>query len=321
MTKEDLEGASVLVTGGAGFIGSHLVDALIEFGARVRVLDNLSTGLASNLDHCRGGIDFVEGDLRAPADCKKACNGVGLVFHQAALGSVPRSMKDPATSIHVNVVGTTNIFAAARDAGVHRVVYASSSSVYGDSAKLPKKEGEEGQPLSPYALSKSMNEQLASVFASNYGMSFVGLRYFNVYGPRQRPDGAYAAVIPRFFHAGLAGETPMIHGDGAQSRDFTFVADAVKANILAAIVDAEGSFAVNVAGGNRTTVSELARLVLDKAGSSILPEHGPPRAGDVRHSLADLSRVEDLLGYQPSTDLAEGLTASLQHYRSTFATT
>ncbi len=320
MTTPSLEGAIALVTGGAGFIGSHLVDALLARGARVRVFDNLSTGLATNLAHCVDAIEFVEGDLRDAAACSRVCEGADFVFHQAALGSVPRSMEDPATSIDVNVSGTANVFAAARDAGVGRVVYASSSSVYGDSPKLPKREGEEGKPLSPYALSKVMNEQLAEVFAANFGLEFVGLRYFNVYGPRQRPDGPYAAVIPRFFHAGLSGTPSIIHGDGEQSRDFTFVGDAVEANLLAASSDSvQGSMALNVAGGTRTTVNELAARVLQATGCGVAPEHHPARSGDVRHSFADLSRTAEILGFTPQVKLPAGLEASLQHYRSIVA--
>jgi nucleoside-diphosphate-sugar epimerase len=205
MPIADFRDLPVLVTGGAGFIGSHLVDALLERGARVRVLDNFATGRRENLAHSIGRIELMEGDIRDAATCGRACDGVAVVFHQAALGSVPRSMKDPATTIAVNVGGTANVFAAARDAKVSRVVYASSSSVYGDSDKLPKREGEEGKPLSPYALSKVMNEQLADVFTLCFGVELIGLRYFNVYGPRQDPQGPYAAVIPRFFAAVLSG--------------------------------------------------------------------------------------------------------------------
>jgi nucleoside-diphosphate-sugar epimerase len=311
----DLEHASVLVTGGAGFIGSHLVDALLARGAAVRVLDDLSTGSRRNLAHCAGRIDFRLGDVRDPDACREAMRGVRWVFHQAALGSVPRSLEDPGTTIDVNVTGTARVFAAARDAGVRRVVYASSSSVYGDSAKLPKREGEEGTPLSPYALSKRMNEELAGAFQRSFGMELVGLRYFNVYGPRQSPDGAYAAVIPRFFQAYLEGRTPVIFGDGRQSRDFTFVADAVAANLLAAGADASCcGRAYNVAGGRRTTLLELARLVGESAGGSREPSHAPARPGDVRHSHADLTLVRRALGYSPEFELPEGLPIAHRHY-------
>ncbi len=318
---DSLAGTPVLVTGGAGFIGSHLVDALLELGASVRVLDDLSTGLASNLEHCRDRIEFVEADLRDASAVAGACAEQSLVFHQAALGSVPRSMTDPATTIDVNVGGTANVFSAARDAGVERLVYASSSSVYGDSPHLPKVEGEEGRPLSPYALSKRMNEELAETFADCFEMTLVGLRYFNAYGPRQRPDEPYAAVIPRFFAAALEGRHPVIYGDGEQSRDFTYVGDAVRANLLAATApDATGSVAVNVAGGRQTSVSDLAQRVLDTVGSTMEPTYQPERPGDVKHSLADLNRVTERLGFAPSVDLEAGLALSLAHYSTLFAT-
>ncbi len=271
----------MLVTGAAGFIGSHLVDALLAAGARVRALDNLSNGKRSNLAHCADRIEFLEADIRDAAACREACAEVSVVFHQAALGSVPRSMKDPATSIAVNVAGTANVFAAAREQGVRRVVYASSSSVYGDSEQLPKREGEEGQPLSPYARSKAMNEELAATFGRCYQMELVGLRYFNVYGPRQDPDGDYAAVIPRFFKAYLSGEAPVIYGDGTQSRDFTYVADAVQANLQAAQAPASScGRAYNVAGGRQTSVNDLASAVRDAAGGGPPPRHdrAPGRA-------------------------------------------
>ncbi len=312
-----MRGQRVLVTGAAGFIGSHLVDALLGLGARVRALDDLSNGKRANLAHCASNIDFIEADIRDAGACREACAGTEVVFHQAALGSVPRSMKDPATSIAVNVSGTANVFAAARDAAVRRVVYASSSSVYGDSVRLPKREGEEGEVLSPYALSKAMNEELASNFARCYGMELIGLRYFNVYGPRQDPDGPYAAVIPRFFKAYLAGEAPVIYGDGAQSRDFTYVADAVEANLRAAQAPASAcGRAYNVAGGKQTTVNELADTVRETVGGGPAPRHEPPRAGDVLHSAADLGLAGRELGYRPRVELAEGLAKSLAHYRA-----
>jgi nucleoside-diphosphate-sugar epimerase len=317
-TDGRFSGLGVLVTGGAGFIGSHLVDALLARGARVRVLDDLSNGKKENLAHCAERIEFVEGDIRDPQTCAAACRDIAVAFHQAALGSVPRSMKDPSSSIAVNVGGTANVFAAARDAGVRRVVYASSSSVYGDSARLPKREGEEGRPLSPYALSKVVDEELAEVFARCYGLEIVGLRYFNVYGPRQDPDGPYAAVVPLFFRAYLTGAAPIIFGDGAQSRDFTYVEDAVSANLLGAVAPAAAcGRAYNVAGGNRTSVNDLAEAVRQAVGGGPAPRHEPPRAGDVLHSAADLSRSGRELGFAPGVDLAEGLRRSLDHYRAT----
>ncbi len=308
MPVPELRGVAALVTGGAGFIGSHLVDALVERGARVRILDNYATGRKRNLEHLQGSVEVSEGDLRDPAACARACGGVELVFHQAALGSVPRSVADPATSIAVNVTGTANLLAAARESGVRRVVYASSSAVYGDSRELPKREGTEGSALSPYALSKQMNEQLAQVFRRCYEMDCVGLRYFNVYGTRQRHDGPYAAVIPRFFDAYLGGRSPVIYGDGEQSRDFTHVADAVRANLLAAGAPAEAAGrAFNVAAGRQATVNELAAIIRGLLGGGPDPEHQAPRAGDVRHSWADLSASSDVLGYRPRYDADTGL--------------
>ena len=312
-----LRGRRVLVTGGAGFIGSHLVDALDGLGASVRVLDDLSSGKLTNLESCRERVEFLEGDIRDAATCRRACEGVDVVFHQAALGSVPRSLQDPATSLAVNVGGSANIFAAARETGVGRTVYASSSSVYGDSEVLPKREGEEGEPLSPYALSKVMGEQLARVFARCYGMQIVGLRYFNVFGPRQDPVGPYAAVIPRFFKAFLSKTAPVVYGDGEQSRDFTYVADVVACNLLAAACP-EGACgrAYNVAGGRATTVNALARAVRDICGGGPEPNHLPPREGDVLHSLADLKSARERLGYAPEFTLERGLSAARAYYAS-----
>lgn len=317
-----IRGELVLVTGGAGFIGSHLVDALLDGGAEVRVLDNFSTGRRENVSEFADRVELVEGDLRDPEICERACRDTAIVFHQAALGSVPRSVADPATTFAINVAGTTNLFAAARGSGVRRVVYASSSSVYGDSETLPKREGEEGEPLSPYALSKAMNEDLARVFRRCYGVEFVGLRYFNVYGPRQDPDGPYAAVIPRFFKACLEGESPVIYGDGLQSRDFTYVADAVAANLLAAGAPAEScGRAYNVAGGTATTVRDLAALVAESLGGGPEPRFEPPRPGDVKHSLADLTLVRAALGYVPSTPLSAGLAISRENFAGRLAPT
>jgi nucleoside-diphosphate-sugar epimerase len=310
----ELDGVPVLVTGGAGFIGSHLVDALLARGARVRVLDDLSTGRRENLSD---SVELVEGDIREARVCRAACSGVAYVFHQAALGSVPRSISDPATTVAVNVTGTANMFAAARDAKVRRVVYASSSSVYGDAESILKREGEEGRPISPYAASKVVNEELADVFARCYGMEMVGLRYFNIYGPWQAPDGPYAAVIPRFFRACLAGEAPVIYGDGGQSRDFTFVEDAVLANLLAAGAPAEAcGRAYNVARGERTTVAELAERVREAVGSGLPPRHEPPRPGDVPHSQADPSAAEARLGFRARVGLREGLERTLSEVRA-----
>ncbi len=302
-----LQSQKVLVTGGAGFIGSHLVDGLLERGADVRVLDNLSNGRRENLSHVKDRITFLEGDIRDFEICRKACDGVSYVFHQAALGSVPRSMEDPATFFAVNVSGTANVFAAARDANARRVVYASSSSVYGDNEDLPKREGNEGRPLSPYALSKRMNEELAETFGRCFGMELVGLRYFNVYGPRQDPAGPYAAVIPRFFAACQAGRPPRIYGDGEQSRDFTFVKDVVEANLLAATArfDAQGAF--NIGAGSRTTVNDLARAICHVMGTGLELDHADPRPGDVLHSVADTTRARQSFGFKATTSLDDGI--------------
>lgn len=306
----------MLVTGGAGFIGSHLVDSLLDCGARVRVLDNLATGQKVNLSHCFEHIEFLEGDLRDRDMCARACEGIAFVFHQAALGSVPRSMKEPATTIAVNVSGTGNLFEAARNARVRRVIYASSSSVYGDRAKLPNREGEEGVPLSPYAASKVMNEELAAVFGRCFAMEMIGLRYFNVYGPRQDPEGPYAAVVPRFFRACARREPPVIYGDGEQSRDFTFVADAVRANLLACAAPKSAlGRAYNVSGGKRTPIKELAEVVRAVFGGGAPARFEEPRPGEVRHSQADLSLSGEAIGYAPSFDLSAGIAAYRRDYQ------
>ena len=256
MPIPNFKNVAVVVTGGAGFIGSHLVDALVKRGAAVTVLDDLSTGSERNLESVRSRVRFLRGDIRDAVVCREACDGAEFVFHLAALGSVPRSMKDPSATMDVNVRGTAVVFASCRDAGVPAVVYSSSSSVYGDSVRTPKREGEEGQPLSPYALSKATGERLAGVFDRCYGMKSIGLRYFNVFGPRQDPHGPYAAVVPRFFAAARGGYPPIIYGDGLQSRDFTYVDDVVHGNLLASGAPTEvwgGIF--NIAPGRAVTLS------------------------------------------------------------------
>jgi nucleoside-diphosphate-sugar epimerase len=311
MSIPDFNDVPVLVTGGAGFIGSHLVDSLLERGAMVRVLDDLSTGSEANLAHVRDRIDFHRGDICDLDVVHRACAGVQVVFHQAALGSVPRSLNDPSTSIAVNVVGTANVFHAARDAGARRVVYASSSSVFGSSTTLPKREGEEGEVLSPYALSKHMDEELADTFGRCFDLECVGLRYFNIYGPRQTPEGPYAAVIPRFIAACRAGEAPIINGDGEQSRDFTFVKDAVAANLRAAGAPSSAcGRAYNIGANGRTTINDLARTIIDISGADVTPTYLDPRPGDVKHSNADTSRAAEAFGYEATTPLREGLAAT-----------
>lgn len=302
----------VLVTGGAGFIGSHLVDALVASGARVRVIDDLSTGRRQNLEASISKIELMVADIRDPAACQRACEGVTYVFHEAALGSVPRSMEDPATSLAVNVGGTTNVFLAAKKAGVRRVVYASSSSVYGDSQRMPKREGEEGKPLSPYALSKRMDEEIADTFARCYGMKLVGLRYFNVYGPRQNPNGPYAAVIPRFQQACLMGQPMTIYGDGNQRRDFTFIDDVVRANLLASQApESSCGRAYNIGAGNAVSVNDLARAMLEITGSRSQIQHVEPRAGDVPLSLASTSDAKEALGFEAGVVFMDGIKRTM----------
>lgn len=297
----------VLVTGGAGFIGSHLVDALLACGARPRVLDNFATGRRENLAHCANRIELIEGDIRDLQTCRQAMAGIEYVFHEAALGSVPRSMEDPATTLAVNVTGTANVFTAAWEVGVRRVVYASSSSVYGDSVEQPKKEGKEGRPLSPYALSKHMCEELALAYQRLFGLEVVGLRYFNVYGPRQDPLGPYAAVIPRFFASCEAGEAPTIYGDGAQTRDFTFVGDVVEANLRAATAPGCTGRSYNVGAGGSTSVVELARTICRVMSFPEAPVHAAARPGDVLHSTADTDDAFQAFGFRAQTPLFVGL--------------
>jgi nucleoside-diphosphate-sugar epimerase len=305
-----------LITGGAGFIGSHIVDALLAQGAQVRVLDNLATGKRENLAHSFSRFDWIEGDIRDLDTCRSACAGVDFVLHQAALGSVPRSVKDPLTTHAVNATGSLNMLVAARDAGVKRFVYAASSSTYGDHPGLPKIEDLIGNPLSPYAVTKYANELYAQVFGRCYGLETVGLRYFNVFGPRQDPFSQYAAVIPLFVSALLRGVPPTINGDGEQSRDFTFVANVVEANLHActAPVAAVGQV-FNVACGERTTLNQLYGQLQELLGTQIAAIYGPERAADVRHSLADISKARQLLDYSGRVRFAEGLQRSIAWYR------
>lgn len=319
-----------LVTGSAGFIGSHLVETLLRAGQDVVSLDSFATGHRRNLDQVRAlvGDDawkshrFIEGDIVDLATCQAACEGVDVVLHQAALGSVPRSIKDPITTNRANIDGFLNMLVAARDAGVQRFVYAASSSTYGDSPTLPKVEDKIGRPLSPYAVTKYVNELYADVFGRSYGLPTIGLRYFNVFGPRQDPDGAYAAVIPKWAAQMLRGERCRINGDGETSRDFCYVLNAVQANLRAGLTaNAEALNQVyNVAVGDRTTLNQLHAAIADalraeRKGLEIAgPEHGDFRAGDVRHSLADVSKARSLLGYEPTHVVSDGLREAMAWY-------
>ncbi|MGL4555148.1 MAG: SDR family oxidoreductase, partial [Gemmataceae bacterium] len=280
-----------LVTGGAGFIGSHLVDALVARGDAVRVLDDFSTGDPANLDAVAGRVDVIQGDITDADTVQSAMRGVDLVFHQAALASVPRSVANPLATHRACVDGTLNVLIAARDAGVKRVVYAASSSAYGNSARLPKSEDDPTAPLSPYAVAKLAGEQYCAAFSEVYKLQTVRLRYFNVFGPRQTPDSPYAAVIPLFMQAMSEGRSPTVHGDGQQSRDFTYVADVVQANLRAAEAVGVSGRVYNVAGGKRVSLMNLIRMLNEMLGTAIGPEFVPTRAGDVKHSQADISRA------------------------------
>ncbi|MBI4962210.1 MAG: NAD-dependent epimerase/dehydratase family protein [Desulfomonile tiedjei] len=317
----------ILITGGAGFIGSHLVEGSLELGYQVRVLDNFSTGRRANLEGLGNArwkpnkdFELIEGDIRDMEAVHRATTGMDAVLHQAALGSVPRSVEDPITTQQVNADGTLNVFLAARDCSVSRVVYASSSSVYGDSEVLPKREGQEGLPLSPYALTKRVNEDYGRLFKGLYAFETVGLRYFNVYGPRQDPESDYAAVIPRFVKALVSGRQPVIFGTGEQSRDFTYVKDVVAANLLALDAPAEACGAgYNIGRGERTTLLELLRTLQELLGTQIEPRHDAPRPGDVMHSLADTSLAAKMLGFTAGHDLRQGLGESITWYRKNLA--
>lgn len=320
----NFSGYAVLVTGGAGFIGSNLCRKLLDLGNRVVCFDNFSTGRFDNIEDLLQHRYFklFEGDIRDKEECSQVCQNIDFVFHQAALGSVPRSLEDPQLTNEVNVTGFLNMLVAARDAGVKRFIYAASSSTYGDSPELPKEEDRIGKPLSPYAVTKYVNELYADVFYRSYGLECIGLRYFNVFGEWQRPDGAYAAVIPRFIGMLMRKESPVIHGNGDQSRDFTYVANAVQANIRAATTKNPDALntVYNVACGERTTVNELF-LVIRKVLSDLDPEiggveadYGPSRQGDVKHSLASVQKAERLLGYKPTHSFSEGIAKAVPWY-------
>ncbi|MEI6059893.1 MAG: SDR family oxidoreductase [Bacteroidota bacterium] len=319
-----LKNSRILVTGGAGFIGSTLIETLLELENEVVCLDNLATGKLENMEGFakHKNFRFIEGDIRNLADCQNAVYGIGYVFHEAALGSVPRSVKDPITTNEVNISGFLNMITAARDAGVKRFVYASSSSVYGDHPALPKFEENTGNPLSPYAVTKKVNELYAKVFGELYGMETVGLRYFNVFGRRQDPDGQYAAVIPRFVKSLIRHEAPVIFGDGSQTRDFTYIENVVQANILSALASNPEAYntAYNVACGDRVTLNELYTFLRDGLAAydadiaEIDPVYTDPRQGDIPHSLASIDKTSRLLGYNPQFDLKQGLQHSLRWF-------
>jgi UDP-N-acetylglucosamine/UDP-N-acetylgalactosamine 4-epimerase len=324
MIERKLSQAKVLVTGAAGFIGSNLVEDLLKHDNQVVGFDNFSTGKRSNIEPflSDANFTFIEGDIRDLAECNRACDGVDFVLHQAALGSVPRSIDDPITTNEVNVGGFLNMLVAARDARVQRFVYAASSSTYGDEKRLPKVEEKVGRPLSPYAVTKAVNEHYAKVFGDLYGMETIGLRYFNVFGPKQDPDGAYAAAIPKFIKRFMHHEAPTIHGDGTQSRDFTFIENVIQANHIAAL--STNPVAVNevynVAFGESTNLNELLDVLqtllsaFDPEIAKIKVQHGPERQGDVRHSLASIVKASTLLGYKPEYDLRQGLEKAIDWY-------
>lgn len=312
------EGSSFLVTGAAGFIGSNLCEALLRMGCRVRALDDLSTGKQENIDLFLHdpNYTFLKGDIKDPEVCMQACEGVDYVLNQAAWGSVPRSLEMPQFYCANNIMGTLNMLEAARQKGVKKFVYASSSSVYGDEPNLPKKEGREGNLLSPYALTKRCNEEWAKQYTRNYGLPTIGLRYFNVFGRRQDPNGAYAAVIPKFIKQLLAGERPTINGDGTQSRDFTYIENVIEANLKACLAppEADGQ-AFNVAYGGREYLNDIYFGLTKALGVDIPPIYGPARKGDIKHSNADISKAQELLGYDPDWSFARGIEAAIAWYR------
>lgn len=317
----DLSNQTFLVTGGAGFIGSNIVEYLLKYNAKkVIVLDNLATGFEENLKPYLSlqNFQFIKGDICNIDDCNKACIGVDYVFHQAALGSVPRSIKNPIATHNVNATGFINVLLASRDANVKRVVYASSSSVYGDSQILPKVENQIGKQLSPYAVSKMTNELYGEIFAKTYNMEIIGLRYFNIFGPRQNPQGEYAAAIPLFINALLNNTAPAINGDGEQTRDFTFVSNAVQANIKAMFVQnikTEGEV-FNIAVGERVSLNQLIEILKKLIGTNIQPIYREERSGDIRDSLADISKAKNILNYQPQIKIEEGLKYTLDWFKT-----
>lgn len=311
----------ILVTGGAGFIGSNLAAALLQDSrvTHVRVLDNFATGSVENIKELQrdNRFELFEGDIRNYKDCIQSCEGIDLMSHQAALGSVPRSIADPLTTNGVNITGTINLFNAAKERGVKRVVYAASSSTYGDHPGLPKTEDKIGNPLSPYAVTKYVNELYAKVYATTYGLETIGLRYFNIFGPRQNPKGPYAAVIPLFIEALLRDKSPLINGDGSQSRDFTYVDNAVQANVLSLFTGNKDAInqVYNIACGEQISLLDLYECLKKIAGKNLSPAFGPERKGDVKHSLADISKAKQLLSYKPSVTVEDGLQKTFHWYK------
>ena len=306
--------STFLVTGGAGFIGSNLTITLVELGHKVKVLDNFSTGNLNNLQPVIKEIEVNKGDLRSLSDVRRAVEGVEVVFHQGALPSVPRSVADPLTANEVNITGTLNVFLASRDAGVRRVVYASSSSVYGNSDILPKLETMPLRPMSPYAATKLAGEAYGIIFHELYGLETVGLRYFNVFGPRQDPKSEYAAVIPRFINALLKRTSPVVFGDGEQSRDFTFIEDVVQANLFSLQAAAVSGEVFNIAGGKRVNLNNLLSVLMNIVGYEVDVIYSEPRSGDVKHSMAGIEKASNMLGYFPKKSLEEGLRLTVEWF-------
>lgn len=321
---ENLKSSKVLVTGGAGFIGSNLCETLLKLESEVVCLDNFATGKKENLSAIQDHPNFrlIEGDIRNLEDCKRAVEGVDFVLHEAALGSVPRSINDPITSNEVNISGFVNMLVAARDAEVKRFIYAASSSTYGDSKSLPKVEDEIGKPLSPYAITKYVNELYADIFHETYGLDTIGLRYFNVFGRKQDPNGAYAAVIPKFVMQLMKHESPVINGDGTYSRDFTYIDNVIQMNLLALTTENKVALneVYNTAVGDRTTLVQLTQLLkkylseYDSKIADVEIKHGPNRPGDIPHSLASVEKAKELLGYNPEYDIETGLKEAVDWY-------
>ena len=324
MGFQDIEikrGSNFLVTGGAGFIGSNLCEALLNKGANVTCLDNLSTGHIENIKPFleNSNFNFIEGDIRDLDTCKRAAEGIEYALHEAAWGSVPRSMEYPLLYEEINVRGTLNMMEAARQAGVKKFVYASSSSVYGDSTKLPKKEGEEGKILSPYALTKKVNEEYGRLYRKIYGLNTYGLRYFNVFGRRQDPYGFYAAVIPKFIKQLLSGEQPTIHGDGKQSRDFTYIDNIIEGNLRACVSSDDAAGEVyNIGAGGREYLIDIYYSICDALDVKREPLFDEPRKGDIRDSNADISKAKKMLGYNPSYDFSTGVNLTVKWYREVY---